>query len=142
MADLPAPGRSAGTAVPDSCGDASLAAAGRDGGWRRAARSARWLAWASLVWMTAEGAVGLVAGLAVGSVALTGWALGSAIEGLASVVVIWRFTGARTLSEIAEQRAGQAVAVSFWLLAPWIAVEAIRDVVVHLRPPRRYRASS
>lgn len=68
--------------------------------------------------MTAEAVVGLVAGFAAGSVALVGWALGSAIEALASVIVIWRFTGSRTVSETAERRAQQAVAVSFWLLAP------------------------
>jgi divalent metal cation (Fe/Co/Zn/Cd) transporter len=99
--------------------------------WQRDARRARLLAWGSLAWMTAEGAIGLAAGLAAGSAALTGWALGSVIEGLASVIVIWRFTGARTLSEMAERRAGRAVAVSFWLLAPWITAQAITDLAVH-----------
>jgi divalent metal cation (Fe/Co/Zn/Cd) transporter len=101
----------------------------RDAGWLRAARQARWLAWASLAWMGAEGAVGLWQGLASGSVALTGWALGSAVEGLASVIVIWRFTGPRTLSPAAERRAQQAVAVSFWLLAPYITAESVRDLI-------------
>lgn len=100
-----------------------------DPGWVRAAAWARWLAWASLVWMTAEGALGLIAGVAAGSIALIGWALGSAIEGLASGIVVWRFTGSRTLSETAERRAQQAVAVSFWLLAPYIAIEAGRDLI-------------
>ena len=62
-------------------------------------RRALGLAWGSRGWMTAEGSAGLAAGLAAGSVALTGWALGSVIEGLASVIVIWRFTGTRALSE-------------------------------------------
>ena len=130
MSALPAPGSSAGTAIPDSCCD-SCAAAARNEGWRRDARRARWLAWASLAWMTAEAIAGLVAGLAAGSLALTGWALGSAIEGLASAAVIWRFTGSRTFSDSGERRSGKAVAVSFWLLAPWIVVEAIRDLVAH-----------
>jgi divalent metal cation (Fe/Co/Zn/Cd) transporter len=78
--------------------------------------------------MCAEGAVGLWQGLAAGSAALTGWALGSAVEGAASVIVIWRFTGARTLSEAAERRAQQAVAVSFWLLAPYIAAQSAWDL--------------
>jgi divalent metal cation (Fe/Co/Zn/Cd) transporter len=78
--------------------------------------------------MTAEGGIGLAAGVAAGSVALTGWALGSVIEGLASVIVIWRFTGARTVSETAERRAARAVAVSFWLLAPWITYQAVSDL--------------
>jgi divalent metal cation (Fe/Co/Zn/Cd) transporter len=101
----------------------------RDAGWRRAARLARWLAWASLAWMCIEGAVGLWQGLGAGSIALTGWALGSAVEGLASVIVIWRFTGTRVLSGTAERRAQRAVAISFWLLAPYIAAESIRDLV-------------
>jgi divalent metal cation (Fe/Co/Zn/Cd) transporter len=44
------------------------------------------------------------------------------------VIVIWRFTGNRTLSETAEGRAQKAVAVSFFLLAPYIAIEALRDL--------------
>jgi divalent metal cation (Fe/Co/Zn/Cd) transporter len=81
--------------------------------------------------MAAEGVLGLIAGFAAGSIALVGWALGSAIEGLASVIVVWRFTGSRMLSETAERRAQKAVAVSFWLLAPYIAIEAIRDLAAH-----------
>jgi divalent metal cation (Fe/Co/Zn/Cd) transporter len=106
----------------------------RDAGWRRAARQARWLAWASLAWMCTEGAIGLWQGMAAGSIALTGWALGSAVEGLASVIVIWRFTGSRTLSETAERRAQRAVAVSFWLLAPYITAESVRDLVTAHHP--------
>jgi hypothetical protein len=52
--------------------------------WLRDSRYARWLAWASLAWMTAGEAVGLVAGIIAGSIARTGWALGSAVEGLAA----------------------------------------------------------
>jgi hypothetical protein len=55
--------------------------------------------------MAAEGVVGLIAGVAAGSIALVGWALGSGIEALASVIVVWRFTGSRMLSETAERRA-------------------------------------
>jgi hypothetical protein len=85
----------------------------RDPRWLRAARWARLLSWVSLAWMTGEGILGLVAGLDAGSVSLLGWAAGSVIEGLASIIVIWRFTGARTLSETAEARAQRAVAASF-----------------------------
>jgi hypothetical protein len=37
--------------------------------------------------MAAEGILGLLAGLAAGSITLVGWALDSAIETLASVIV-------------------------------------------------------
>jgi hypothetical protein len=98
--------------------EASSRVVHRDAGWLRAAQWARWLAWASLAWMTVEGTVGLVAGFQANSIALVGWALSSVVEGSASVIVIWRFTGSRTLSETAEARAQKAVAISFWLLAP------------------------
>ena len=106
----------------------------QDHGWLRAARLARWMAWASLAWMTVEGAVGLVAGVSAGSIALVGWALSSVVEGLASVIVIWRFTGSRTLSATAEGRAQKAVAISFWLLAPYVAIESVRDLLVRHQP--------
>jgi len=84
--------------------------------------------------MCAEGGIGLWQGIAAGSVALTGWALGSAVEGLASVIVVWRFTGARTLSQTAERRAQRGVAVSFWLLAPYIIAESVRDLATAHHP--------
>jgi len=43
--------------------------------------------------MSIEGAVGMIAGVTAGSIALMGWALSSGVEGLASIIVIWRFTG-------------------------------------------------
>jgi divalent metal cation (Fe/Co/Zn/Cd) transporter len=113
-----------------TCTAEPLAPAVRDAGWRRAARQARWLAWASLAWMCAEGGIGLWQGLAAGSAALTGWALGSAVEGLASVIVIWRLAGARAMSGTAERRAQRGVAVSFWLLALCIAAGSARDLIV------------
>ena len=116
-----------------TCGDDGALAMAADPAerWLRHARCARWLAWVSLAWMAAEGVAGLIAGFAAGSIALAGWALGSGIEGLASVIVVWRFTGSRMLSETAERRAQQAVAVSFWLLAPYIAIEALRGLATH-----------
>jgi divalent metal cation (Fe/Co/Zn/Cd) transporter len=106
----------------------------RDTEWVRAARWARWLAWASLLWMCAEGALGLWQGFVAGSISLIGWALGSAVEGLASVIVVWRFTGSRTLSETAERRAQRGVAISFWLIAPYIAFESVRNLLIAARP--------
>lgn len=96
---------------------------------RRSVRTVLLLSWVSLAWMTAEGVLGLYSGLWAHSVSLVAWALGSVIEGLASVIVIWRFTGARRLSETAERRAQRGVGVSFWLLAAFITAEAIRDLL-------------
>jgi divalent metal cation (Fe/Co/Zn/Cd) transporter len=99
-----------------------------DLGWQRGAEWARRLAWVSMAMVLVEGVVGLWQGLAVGSVALTGWALGGASEALASAMVVWRFSGERTLSHRAERRAQRGVAVSFWLTAPYIAAESIRNL--------------
>ena len=83
------------------------------------------LSWLGLVWIGAEGAVAIAAGLAAGSVALVGFGVDSGIEAFASLVIIWRFTGSRLLSATAERRAQRLVAVQFFLLAPYVAVEAV-----------------
>jgi divalent metal cation (Fe/Co/Zn/Cd) transporter len=103
-------------------------------GWLRAARQARLLSWVSLVWMSLEGALGVLAGARAGSISLLGWGLGSAIEAFAALIVIWRFTGSRVDSETAERRAGRAVAVSFFLLAPYLLLAAVRAVIVGDHP--------
>jgi divalent metal cation (Fe/Co/Zn/Cd) transporter len=89
----------------------------------------RLLSWLSLAWMTIEGAVAIGAGVVAGSIALVGFGLDSAIEGFASVIIIWRFTGQRVFSHDAEQRAQRLVAVQFFLLAPYVGVESIRVLV-------------
>ena len=101
----------------------------RDAAWLRAARQARRLAWASLLWMTLEGLGGLVAGVQANSISVLTWAASSAVEGLASAIVIWRFTGRRTLSEHSERRAQKWVAASFFLLAPYFLYEAVHRLI-------------
>lgn len=95
----------------------------------RLIRRAKALSWLSLAYMTAEGAVAITAAILASSVALLGFGLDSAIEGLASIIVIWRFTGARRLSADAERSAERLVAVSFFLLAPFVAQDAIRTLI-------------
>jgi hypothetical protein len=97
--------------------------------WPRLARIARMLSWLTLAWMGVEGGVAIAAAVIAGSVALLGFGLDSGIEAMASIIVIWRFTGTRLASATSERRAQQLVAVSFFLLAPYIAVEAVRSLV-------------
>jgi divalent metal cation (Fe/Co/Zn/Cd) transporter len=97
--------------------------------WQHRAKWAWRLAWVSMVAMLTEGVVGLWQGLSVGSVALTGWALGSLPEALASAMVAWRFSGSRTASASAERRAQVGVAWSFWLTAPYIAAESVHHLL-------------
>lgn len=102
----------------------------RDAPWLSAARRARQLSWASLVWMTIEGVVGLAAGFEAQSLSLLIWAASSFVEGLASVTIIWRFTGSRTHSVTSERTAQRWVAGSFLLLVPYFLYESF-DKLIH-----------
>ena len=103
---------------------AAGAAPARDERWLRAAKRARQLSWASLVWMTIEGVVGLVAGFEANSLSLVIWAASSFVEGLASMTIIWRFTGSRVHSATSERTAQKWVAGSFLLLVPYFLYES------------------
>jgi divalent metal cation (Fe/Co/Zn/Cd) transporter len=112
--------------VQTVAGTEDSAPAARSPEWLRLARLARLLSWLTLAWMGVEGGVAIGAAIASGSVALLGFGLDSGIEAIASIIVIWRFTGTRLASLTSERRAQRLVAVSFYLLAPYILAEAIR----------------
>jgi len=97
--------------------------------WLRAAHRARLLSWISLAWMGVEGAVGVAAGILAGSIALVAFGLDSAIEGFASLVIVWRFTGRRLHSEHAERRAQKLVAIQFFILVPYVTAEALHKLL-------------
>jgi divalent metal cation (Fe/Co/Zn/Cd) transporter len=100
----------------------------------RLARRAKWLSWLSLGYMAIEGLVAVAAGIVAGSIALIGFGLDSVVEGFASVVIVWRFTGSRTLSHRAEERAQKLVAVQFFVLAPYVAIESVRTLANEAHP--------
>lgn len=87
------------------------------------------ISWLSLVWMTAEGVIGTTAGIMANSIALIGYGVDSTITGVASVIIIWRFSGDRVDSDRAEARAQKIVAITFFLLAPYIIVAAIHHLL-------------
>jgi divalent metal cation (Fe/Co/Zn/Cd) transporter len=96
---------------------------------RRLAARVRLLSWVSLGYMTMEGTIGVLAGVLAGSVALVGFGLDSVIEGVASAIIVWRFTGHRIFSDAAERRAQQLVAIQFFVLAPYVGVESVRALI-------------
>ena len=100
----------------------------------RSVRRVKQLSWLSLAWMTAEGTIGVTAGILANSIALIGYGLDSTIEGIASIVIIWRFTGDRLHSDHAEARAQKVVAVSFFMLAPYIIVGALDRLFTGQKP--------
>jgi len=95
----------------------------------RLQRQARWLAWLGIGWHVVEFGIAVGAGLAASSIALVGFGADSLIEALAGLVVLWLFTGSRVGSERAERRAQQLIAVSFYVIAAYVAVEATRSLV-------------
>lgn len=102
--------------------------------WLWAARRAKALSWLSLAYMSIEGGVALTAALLSGSVALLGFGIDSVIEGVASLVIVWRFSGGRLHSDAAEDRAQKLVAIQFFLLAPYVAFEAVQALALGERP--------
>jgi divalent metal cation (Fe/Co/Zn/Cd) transporter len=96
---------------------------------RQLAARVRLLSWASLAYMAVEGAVAVVAGILAGSIALIGFGLDSAIEGFASAIIVWRFTGHRIFSDAAEARAQKLVAIQFFVLAPYVGFESFRALL-------------
>jgi len=95
----------------------------------RLERRARTLAWGGIAWHFVEFAIAVAAGVAAGSIALVGFGADSLIEALAGFVVLWLFTGNRRGSRSAERRAQQLIATTFFILAAYVGVEAIRTLV-------------
>jgi divalent metal cation (Fe/Co/Zn/Cd) transporter len=85
---------------------------------------ARLLARAGLIWHGVEAAVAIAAGAVAGSIALIAFGADSLIEALAGIIVLWRFNATRADSEHAERRAQQLIAITFWLLATYVTVDA------------------
>jgi divalent metal cation (Fe/Co/Zn/Cd) transporter len=96
---------------------------------QRLERQARWLAWGGIGWHFVEFGIAVFAGFAASSIALIGFGFDSFIEALAGFVVLWLFTGSRRGSERAERRAQQLIAVSFYVLAAYVGIEAIRGLI-------------
>src|SRR3954454_10483448 len=91
----------------------------------RLVRRARLLAWLGLAWHAVEAAVAIGAGIAGAAPALVGFGADSLVEGVAGIVVLWRFAAARATSEDAEHRAQRLIGASFVLIAAFVAFEAV-----------------
>lgn len=119
-----------GAARPRSVTVVGLAPAERS----KLERRARLLAWGGIVWHFVEFAIAVGAGVAAGSIALIGFGADSLIEALAGFVVLWLFTGSRVGSARAERRAQQLVALTFFVLAAYVGVEAVRTLITAHHP--------
>lgn len=99
----------------------------------RLRRRGFWLEYASMAWMTAEAAVAIAAGIAAASLALTGFGLDSVIEFFAAAIVVWQLRG-EIAGQERETRAVRLIGVTFFVLAVYLAVEGIRDLVTGAAP--------
>lgn len=78
-----------------------------------------------IVWDVIEGIVAVTAGRAAGSIALVGFGIDSAIEVFAASVVLWQLRGG---THARQRPALKALAVTFFLLAFYVSVEAVREL--------------
>jgi divalent metal cation (Fe/Co/Zn/Cd) transporter len=111
-----------------------LVGTGPDPGRPQLIRRAKSLARFGLGWHAIEAAVAIGAGLAAGSVALIGFGADSVVESVAGVILLWRFGGERHSSEAAERRAYRLIAISFWVIAAYVGVEAVRQLIAGDHP--------
>jgi divalent metal cation (Fe/Co/Zn/Cd) transporter len=104
-------------------------------------RRALWLEYVTVGWNVIEGVVAIAAGLLAGSVALVGFGVDSSIEVISALGLLWRLRTAgpdATVQEesAAERRALYVVAATFFLLAAYIAVEAVTSLLGQEEPDR------
>jgi divalent metal cation (Fe/Co/Zn/Cd) transporter len=87
-------------------------------------RRARLLAGASVAYNVVEAIVAIGSGRVADSTALVGFGLDSTVEVASGLVILWQF--GRPMPEERERLAQRLIAASFFALAAWIAVEAVR----------------
>jgi len=104
----------------------------------RLVRRAKLLARLGIAWHGIEAAVAIGAGIVAGSIALVGFGADSVIESVAGFVLLWRFAGERASSEDAERRAQRLIGASFFVLAAYVGVEAVRNLAVAAHPDVSY----
>jgi divalent metal cation (Fe/Co/Zn/Cd) transporter len=121
---------------PATCADGCCAAEAPSGPAtdRRAVlvRRIRLLVVATITYNVVEAVIALMAGTAAASGALIGFGLDSVIEVASAVAVAWQFSGED--HEARERRALRMIALSFFALAVYVTVEAVRTFFAAVAP--------
>lgn len=91
------------------------------------ARRVRWLVAATMSYNVIEAVVALPEGARVSSAALVGFGLDSVIEVSSAAAVAWQFAGADP--EVREKTALRIIAFSFFALAAYVTVDALRALL-------------
>lgn len=91
------------------------------------ARRVRLLVAATITYNVIEAVIGISAGIAASSTALIGFGLDSVIEVSSAATVAWQFAGRDPQAR--ERVALRAIAVSFYALAAFVTMDAVRALV-------------
>lgn len=94
------------------------------------ARRVQWLVAATITYNIVEAAIAIIAGRAASSAALIGFGLDSVIEVSSAAAVAWQFSAREpAIRQRREHRALQIIALSFFALAAYVAVESTRSLL-------------
>jgi divalent metal cation (Fe/Co/Zn/Cd) transporter len=91
-------------------------------------RKGRRLEYFTLGWNLTEAVVGIAAGVVAGSVALIGFGVDSVIESFSGASLLWRLQSHET-GEQREQFALKLVGISFFVLAVYVATDAVKTLI-------------
>ncbi|SDP94137.1 Cation efflux family protein [Actinopolyspora xinjiangensis] len=93
-------------------------------------RRIRLLVAATISYNVIEAIVAITAGALASSTALIGFGLDSVVEVASAAAVAWQFSAREVTTRQARERSAlRVIAVSFFLLAGYVAVEAVRSLV-------------
>lgn len=94
------------------------------------ARRIRLLVTATIIYNVVEAAVAITAGTIASSTALVGFGLDSVIEVSSAAAVAWQFTARdHAVREAREKTTLRIIAVSFFVLAAYVVMDAVRALV-------------
>jgi divalent metal cation (Fe/Co/Zn/Cd) transporter len=97
------------------------------------------LEYVTVGWNIVEGTVSVIAALAAGSIALLGFGMDSFVETLSGAILIWRLRaerGSRDSEEVErlDRRAHKLVALSLFVLAAYVTIEAAKALLTAEHP--------
>lgn len=90
------------------------------------------LAWFTIGYNVVEGVVAVTAGAVAGLVSLVGFGIDSGIESISAVLVAMRLSARLrhgTIDEARERRALRLVAITFFVLAGYVTIAGVRDLL-------------
>ncbi|WP_366146455.1 cation transporter [uncultured Pseudokineococcus sp.] len=97
-------------------------------------RRVRWVVAATITYNAVEAVVALTAGHLASSSALVGFGLDSVVEVLSAAAVAWQFAAPDPRTR--ERAAVRTIAIAFWALAAFVAVDAVRTLLGDAEPDR------